>query len=81
MGRKLSSLDWERLISEQRQSGEKVGAFCERHGLARSTFSVKKKELSLGWTPISVQKLPVYKLGSSSSLGGVGGYPHVDNLD
>jgi hypothetical protein len=46
MGRKLKALEWERLISEQRRSGEKIGVFCERHGLARSTFSVKKKELS-----------------------------------
>jgi transposase-like protein len=37
---------WKRRIAEQESRGQSIGEYCERQGLARSTFARWRKRLS-----------------------------------
>jgi len=43
---RLTDERWRRLVGRQARSGLTVGAFCEREGIAASTFFAKRRQLN-----------------------------------
>jgi len=44
--RRLTDERWRQLIGRQARSGLTIGAFCQREGIAESTFFAKRRQLN-----------------------------------
>jgi len=59
---------WRQRIAEQDRSGESIKTFCERHGLANSSFHYWKRRLRAEASPASECFLPVGVVASPATI-------------